>query len=334
MSNLLEKVIYPHSRRRSQPRVWVGLVLILLSGFWLYSTSGEINRRLFNSTLAFTKAHSTHAEWVKARPGSLIPPKIWQIILPKSGNNDQKTADPETLQQTATWLAKNQDYIYTLVGEKGGRDFISRHFNKTVLSTWESLPNVGMKSDLLRYLLLYIEGGVYSDTDTVALKPVDEWVPKQFRNETRLIVGIEFDQRDGPGWVDIPHSLQFCQWTIAAAPGHPVFRNMLARVIQSLDELIQAHGPTFKASSFEVMNTTGPAAWTDVVWEYLQETDDTLTDLRNLSYLGQPELFGDALILSIDGFGMGQQHSGSTHDGSIPSSALISHLFGGSWRGD
>ncbi|KAK2037235.1 initiation-specific alpha-1,6-mannosyltransferase [Colletotrichum somersetense] len=340
MSTLLEKVIY-HSRTRHQSRLWVGLVLILLSAFWLYSISDSTKQRLFNNKkLTSTKDrsswdhNSTQSEWMEARPGHLIPPKIWQIMLPKGSNNVQDAINPDTLKQTATWLAKNQDYVYTLVGENGGRDFISRHFNHTILSAYDSLPNVGMKSDLLRYLLLDIEGGVYTDTDTVALKPIDEWVPEQFRGQTRLIVGIEFDQRDGGLWADIPHPLQFCQWTIAAAPGHPVFRKMVARVIQSWDDLVKVHGITWKPTSFEVMNSTGPAAWTDVVWEYLQETDSTLTNLRNLSSLGPPRLFGDALVLPIDGFGTGQSHSGSTHDGSTPDEALIKHLFGGSWRGD
>jgi len=337
---MLEKVIYNNSRRRYQPRLWVVISLILLLAFLLYITPSSIDQRLFNNKFTSTKnrgswnGNFTSSEWTNARPGHLIPPKIWQIILPKGSKNAQNAVDPATLKETATWLAKNQDYIYTLVGGEGGRDFISRHFNHTVLSTYDSLPNVGMKSDLLRYLLLDIEGGIYSDTDTVALKPIDKWVPERFRNRTRLIVGIEFDQRDGGTWADISHPVQFCQWTIAAAPGHPVFQKMVARVIQSREDMVNLHGAAWKPTSFEVMNTTGPAAWTDAVWAYLQETDDTLTTLRNLSYMDSPRLYGDALVLPIDGFGMGQPHSASTNDGSIPDGALIKHIFGGSWRGD
>jgi alpha 1,6-mannosyltransferase len=40
------------------------------------------------------------------------------------------------------------------------------------------------------------------------------------------------------------------------------------------------------------------------------------------------------LVLTIDGFGMGQPHSNSTNDGSIPAAALVKHLFKGSWRGN
>ncbi|KAK2020599.1 initiation-specific alpha-1,6-mannosyltransferase [Colletotrichum zoysiae] len=348
VSTLVERTFDQHSLIRNRNRLFVALVLILLSMGWFYGTTGmrSYGQRLLNHGLTGTEDHrmwdddSTRLDWGRPPPGHLIPHKIWQIMLPKV-RNDGNAVKPDTLKETTTWLATNQDYVYTLVGEPGSKEFIHRHFshNTTISTTYDSLPNVGMKSDFLRYLLLDVEGGVYTDTDTVALKPIDDWVPEHLYNQTRLIVGVEFDQRDGGYWADIPHALQFCQWTIAAAPGHPVFQKMVSRVVRSLGDLVRehgsaGHGSTWKPTSFEVMNSTGPAAWTDAVWEYLQETDETLTDIRNLSSLGQPRLFGDVLVLPIDGFGMGQPHSGSTNDGSIPDGALVKHLFGGSWRGD
>ena len=32
-----------------------------------------------------------------------------------------------------------------------------------------------MKSDFLRYLILYIKGGIYSDTDVRCKKPIEKW---------------------------------------------------------------------------------------------------------------------------------------------------------------
>jgi alpha 1,6-mannosyltransferase len=150
-------------------------------------------------------------------------------------------------------------------------------------------------------------------------------------------VGIEFDRRDGGPWADIPHWLQFCQWTIAAAPGHPVFKKMVNRVLNSVEDLSINYGlPVNKLhpESFEVMNSTGPAAWTDIVFEQLQEYNPKLKDTKDLSFMTEPTLIGDILIHPIDGFGMGQDHSASTNDGSIPEAAVMKHLFTGSWRGD
>jgi alpha 1,6-mannosyltransferase len=151
-----------------------------------------------------------------------------------------------------------------LVGERGSDDFVHNHYadNTRILDTFANMPNVGMKSDLLRYLLLQQYGGVYTDTDTIALKPIDDWVPVELRDQVRLVVGIEFDRRDGGAWADISHWVQFCQWTIAAAPGHPVFDIMIERVLQSLQDLSEQHGTPIEElhpSFFEVMNSTGPA---------------------------------------------------------------------------
>jgi hypothetical protein len=45
------------------------------------------------------------------RVRSLIPQKIWQIMLPKGGKTvDLYTVDPEQLKETNSWLAKNIDY--------------------------------------------------------------------------------------------------------------------------------------------------------------------------------------------------------------------------------
>lgn len=225
-----------------------------------------------------------------------------------------------------------------LVSDEGADAFLQRHFasDPDIIETYRSLANVGMKSDFLRYLLLSVSGGVYTDTDTEALQPIDSWVPEEMRPDVRLVVGIEFDRRGGHGWADISHSVQFCQWTIAAAPGHPVFEAMIRRVQHSVKTLSTRHGGRrlgeFALSSFDVMNSTGPAAWTDVVFEQLGRNNVSPVTADDLSFMTQPTRYGDILVVPIDGFGMGQAHSDSTDDGTIPEAALARHLFRGTWR--
>lgn len=194
-----------------------------------------------------------------------------------------------------------------------------------------------MKSDLLRYLILDIEGGVYTDTDTIALKPIDNWVDPDLQDQVRLVVGVEYDRMDGDEWNEIPHWLQFCQWTIAATPGHPIFREMVAHILQSLEALSHAYRlpiDQIHPTNFEILNSTGPAAWTDVVFKRLQGYDARLNSTKDLSFMTEPRLYGDILVLPIDAFGMGQPHSNSTNNGTIPARALLKHQFRGSWRED
>lgn len=262
--------------------------------------------------------------------GPLIPKKIWQNMF-------SHLIDPQELKETPTWLAKNPDYAYKLVGLPGADEILAKYYDddSDIKNTFNRLRNTGIKSDLLRYMLLYNEGGVYTDIDTVALKPIDKWVPEKYRDQVRVLIGLEFDQGDGGGWVDIFHEVQFCQWTIAAAPGHPLLKNMLEHGLKRLHEVVKDTNQTietFKPKSVDVLTSTGPAAWTDVVFKELQKIEPELTTLRNLSGMTSPRLFNDIMILPIDAFGVGQPHSKSTNDGTIPKAALSKHLFRGSWR--
>ncbi|KAI9148207.1 Initiation-specific alpha-1,6-mannosyltransferase [Paramyrothecium foliicola] len=333
-SPLLAQVLSHANRRRSRQFAAVAAALSLLTFVWLWTSATP---DVFVGERYPSAEGSSQFGLSMVSPKHLIPPKIWQIMLPHKAYAEAAAINPEQLQDTPSWLALNRDYTYTLVGHRGSKEFMQRNFAKEsrLMEAYNNLRNVGMKSDLLRYLILSVEGGVYTDTDTVGLKPIDAWVPVELRDKVRLIVGIEFDRRDGVEWADISHWVQFCQWTIAAAPGHPVFRRMVNRILDSLDLLsLKYDKPVSEISptSFEVMNSTGPAAWTDAVFEELQRFDPSLNTTEDLSFMTEPKLYGDILVLTIDGFGMGQQHSNSTNDGSVPDAALVKHLFRGSWR--
>ena len=237
----------------------------------------------------------------------------------------------------------NPGFQYNLLGAEAADDFVNSHFseNQSILQIYHTLQNPGMKTDFLRYLVMLAEGGIYSDLDTLALKPIDDWVPQHLKGSVRAVVGIEFDQLDGepwPGFGDEPsymtHVVQFCQWTLAAAPGHPLFHGMVDETVRAVRKLSAAKESTvsqLRPTGYELVTTTGPAAWTDVVFRQLQKADPNLVSLQQLSNMTQPRLVGDVLVLTIDGFGMGQPHSQSTNDGSVPDAALLKHNFEHSW---
>ncbi|KAI0202653.1 alpha-1,6-mannosyltransferase Och1 [Astrocystis sublimbata] len=248
----------------------------------------------------------------------------------------------ESLVDVPSWLVRNPGYDYVFIGQSEADNFIHTHFSgdERITKAWRNLKNPGVKSDLLRYLVLFIKGGVYTDIDTEALRPIDSWIPEPYRDRANVVVGIEWDQLDGGPWADIPHRLQFCQWTIAAAPGHPLFMKMAYHTITRLEQIAAEHGTSpsltdIELSSIEVMMSSGPASWIDIVLEQLKEMDTNVKEVTDFSGLKPtgPRLTGDILILTIDGFGYGQSHSNSTHDGSVPDAALLKHKFRGSWRG-
>lgn len=261
-----------------------------------------------------------------------IPQKIWQIYFGYSPLSDFK--DP-----LQSWIEKNQDCAYTLVSDKGGDRFVQEHYadQPEVLRAFLDLHFPVLRSDFLRYLLLNAAGGAYSDLDTAAIKPFRDWVPPELRSKVRAIVGIEYDQRDDEPYIGMSGTrLQFCQWTMAASPHHPILEKIIASVVKALHALAAKHQTSIhelQPTDDEVVAVTGPTIWTQAVMESLADSTGTSMSYVNITKLKEPTLFGDILILPIDAFGIGQPHSGSTRDGPADH-AYIRHLFKGSWKHD
>lgn len=131
---------------------------------------------------------------------------------PETGGYD---FEPSLLPYTASWLAKNPDYRYTVIGTEGANRFVRQHFGDEprVLKTHFGLRNHGPRSDLMRYLIMLAEGGVYSDTDVTCLRPVDTWIPEKWRRDVKAIVGIEGDSLGGDVVGGMIWDVQFGQWT-------------------------------------------------------------------------------------------------------------------------
>lgn len=369
--NLLSVEMLPQIARSGSKKILgISLVLVVLVTFGILSViSTEHAKPEILPVISPEHAKSD---------GSPFPRKIWQIFFNPRDSTFQypHSTNLDILHDTRSWIGLNPGYQYKLmgIGLDSGDSYVIKHFShdKSIIDTYFALRNPGLKTDLLRYLILWIEGGIYSDLDTWTFKPVDAWVPEHMIGQVGAIVGIEWDRMDGKPWPafdngpsDMTHDVQFCQWTLAGAAGHPLFKNAAITSVERIAALAAARqesitdlNPTrhvrqgittsfFCPVTFplvvdldrfdetnteqEVVTTTGPSAWSDVVFEYLHKVDLNFTEPRELSGLTEPRLVGDVLVLTIDGFGMGQPHSHSTSDGSTPDAALVKHGFAGTW---
>lgn len=174
------------------------------------------------------------------------------------------------------------------------------------------------------------DGGIYSDMDTSCMKPIDEWIPSHFdKDSINAVVGVEYDDNTYKMFV---RPVSFCQWTLMAKPGHPIFEAVVSRVIYHLEYLARIQNTNLaglKVGKKEVLEATGPGAFTDAVMENLSNTMGKKVEWSEVQGLKEPTLFGDVLILPINGFGSGQKHS---HSGDPAyGEALAKHHFGRSW---
>ncbi|KAL8814397.1 MAG: hypothetical protein Q9191_008555, partial [Dirinaria sp. TL-2023a] len=185
-------------------------------------------------------------------PSQEIPPKIWQIYFGYSPLD----SFTEALQ---SWISNNQDCAYTLMSDKGGDAFVQKHYagRPGILQPFLDLRFPVLRSDFLRYLVLHSEGGVYSDLDTVSLKPFREWIAPELRSQVHAVVGIEYDQRDDEPYIGMSGTrLQFCQWTMAASPGHPILERVINSVVKALHGMARRHATSIhqlEPSDEEVM---------------------------------------------------------------------------------
>ena len=265
-------------------------------------------------------------------PYKPFPRKIWQTS--KTGPAGLDDIDRAALR---TWMKLNQKWRYESVTQYGAESYVRERFadRPELVEAFTDLQDPILRADFIRYLVLLGDGGVYSDLDTRALKPIDDWIPVEHRRATNVVVGVEYDRLAGMRWGDWTLDLQFATWAILAKPGHALLQLTVQKVIEGLHRLAIKQGTTLagvRPSFQEVLDTTGPALFTTAVFERLSWTTGTNFTWLNVTDMKAPRLIDDVLILPITAFGNGQGHSNAgSPDEDV---ALVQHLFKGSWKGD
>ena len=265
-------------------------------------------------------------------PAYQFPRKIWQTS--RTSPAGLEADDRKAIQ---SWVKSNQKHRYEILTQHSAESYVRDKFahRQDIAEVFIDLQDPILRADLIRYLVLLGDGGIYSDIDTMALKPIEDWVPTGWQKDVNLVVGIEYDTLGGGRWVDWTLDLQFATWAIMAKPGHLCMEITIDRVVSRLKKLAQKQGTTIsgiKTTFHEVLDTTGPALFTQAVFESLSYTTGTNFTSQNITGLTQPRLVDDVLILPINAFGSGQSHSNSGSPDA--DSAFVQHLFKGSWKGD
>lgn len=191
-------------------------------------------------------------------PTKQIPRNIWQTwkYSPESPKFSSSFRKYQSL-----WSKQNQaNWHYSLIKDEEMNPFLETFYGEVplVIEAFNAMPNIILKADFFRYLVLYARGGIYTDMDTFPLKNINDWpsLNKTFLNtiqsvnnnnlryknldennlkssdwnEPGFVVGIEADP-DRQDWNDwYARRIQFCQWTIQSKPGHPILRELIINI--------------------------------------------------------------------------------------------------------
>ena len=265
-----------------------------------------------------------------------FPAYIWQTwkYMPSQGDFGDTFRPAE-----ASWTEQHPGFVHEVVTDRNALSLIKLLYASVpeIIEAYEALPMAVMKADLFRYLILLARGGIYSDIDTTALKSALDWLPQDIpRSSVGLVVGIEADP-DREDWMNwFSRRIQFCQWTIQAKPGHPVLRDIVAKVVE--DTLGMKKRGTLKEHNMEksVIEFTGPAAWTDAIFDYMNNPKHfTMKDGNNISWqdftgMENAKKVGDVVVLPITSFSPGVQQMGAKEPDDPM--AFVHHEFEGSDR--
>jgi hypothetical protein len=90
----------------------------------------------------------------------------------------------------------NPDYEHRLYDDHDCEHWVRQH-QPHLLPAFVSLPLAVQRADFFRYLVVYTEGGIYADIDTVCQQPAHTWAARDLNNgkakEPWLLVGLESD---------------------------------------------------------------------------------------------------------------------------------------------
>ena len=200
-----------------------------------------------------------------------------------------------------------------------------------VLNAYEGLPRRILKSDMFRYLMIFLEGGVYADSDTSSVVPVAKWGQKgtlqdwtdpillQLAAEAQALTYGDSRQPPPPPVNEAPPALvisletatrrddaeggHLAQYAFASAPGHPMLLDLLQHIVEvsrAVEDLRAAGDNRTWNTDQLVFTWTGPEVWSSAVWRYLWARWGF--DSRRLDQVNHPVRVGDVLILPVDAF--------------------------------
>ena len=186
-----------------------------------------------------------------------IPKVIHKVILV---DGFELPTFPEGMAKAVdTWRDMNPDYTVKLYSGKDCQRYILEHFDQKTLDYFNKLKPYAFKCDLFRYLVLYNEGGWYSDMRQVCMAPMDSL------NQS----GHEFYTS-----FDCPPN-ERCMYNafIGSVPRHPIMEKTISIVKWNIDH--EYYG-------IDCLYSTGPGAFMVGSIDYVRRHPDRCSIGRHI----------------------------------------------------
>jgi len=307
----------------------VGLFLLNMSAF----SSSVTHHVIVRPNASPDKDVATSKAIIPKYTRHEFPRKIWQTwkVHPFAFEDRDRN-------NAKSWPDKNPEYRYEVLTDKNEMEFLESRYGPDgfdrpdILEFYRTVKAAIVKADLLRYLIMYAEGGVYADIDVESIKPMAKAVPDRYDvKDIDMVVGVEIDE---PDWKDHsilgPKSRSFCQWTFITKPQLPVMMRLIEQVMTWMTDVAQKQNSTIADVELDfdqIITGTGPSAFTKAIMDEMNANRGTNKEVTwdDFHYMTESKLVSRVLVLTVEAFAAGQGHSSSASHESR--TALIKHHY-------
>lgn len=267
-----------------------------------------------------------------------IPKKIWYKLGARGLSHDATV-------WTGSCMELNPGYSVEFMTDSTADAWVQKRFadRPDIVESYLALQIPIIKADWLRYLLLYAEGGMWSDLDVSCNSPIHTWIPPRYKDNVSVVVGWEFDT----AWGDADPSQvkhELATWTVLARPGSPHMLAAVEGVLRGLHDVARENGVDVAGITAtppmmgDIVTFCGPRRMTRSIFQSLQRTlnmsDDEFRAVESGTWFSvEPRLVGDVLILP----GYSFARSMNLYDEAVTASLgppLVEHHYAGSWKND
>ncbi|KAI4142315.1 MAG: hypothetical protein LQ340_007385 [Diploschistes diacapsis] len=266
-----------------------------------------------------------------SRYGTKFPKKIWQ-----TWKVDPLGFEERDLACARTWTSKNPGHRYEVLTDYNDLQYVETHYGPTgfnrpdIVKMYRTLNATIVKADLLRYLVMYAEGGMYVDIDVEDLKPIERFIPERYdETSVDMLIGVEIDQPEFSNHSILGKKSQsFCQWTFMCKPRLPVMLRLVENIMAWLNDIAKQQKVPVSEIVLdfdEVISGTGPSAFTAAILADISARTGHSVDWGTFHNLGESKLVAGVLVLTVEAFAAGQGHSDSGNHNAR--TALVKHHY-------
>ncbi|KAF3186895.1 membrane-bound alpha-1,6- mannosyltransferase Initiation-specific [Orbilia oligospora] len=272
--------------------------------------------------------------------GTEIPKIIWQKWKNRIDLTNVWRQDDYVREGWMTWQVFNKEFEHVVFSDVDAELFVRKEYSHRpdIVKVFTEIQQRIIAFDLLRYLVIYKYGGIYNDMDTMCRRPIDSWFDDFW--DYGIVVGIECTLPLDPGLPEdlqldnfnLVYAVQFLQWTVMAAPGHPVINRTIEQLVASVindtredDGSVQWEIGDLWYEPMAILNVSGPGLWTRTVKHYINEQEGRIVADAEYAAMWDIEIFGDLLLLP-------QAKWAPTNSGQQDEVAFLRHFWRGSWR--